>query len=170
MLVNPQGSGTAAVGSNGRGPAFNGGLHPRAPAGATGGGRFVAGGGGGGGSSSGSGGSKTAKGKKTAKPNGLGYSASQWAQLQQLEAKAKAGGKLDAHQKHLLHQAHKRRLAAMGTAPKAKAAAAPKPKVKVPKVKAKVTPKPRMAGKPRRAPAPPRTAISARNRPLTAGG
>ena len=57
-------------------------------------------------------------------------------------------------------------LAAIGQAPKA--AAKPKAKAKVPKVKANATPKPRMAGKPRRAPAPPR--ISARNRPLTAGG
>jgi hypothetical protein len=94
-------------------------------------------------------GSKGAKGKKTAAGNGLGYSASQWGQLQKLEKIAQSGGKLDAHQKHMLHQAHEKHLAAIGQAPKA--AAKPKAKAK-PK---KAAPKP--AAKPR---TPPRTTMT----------
>jgi len=47
-------------------------------------------------------------------PNGLGYSAAQWKQLQQWEADYKAGKKLDHHQLHMLHEAHLKHVAALG--------------------------------------------------------
>lgn len=64
-------------------------------------------------------------------PNGLGYSTKQWAQLRQLAAMARAGKHLDAHQLHLLAQAHKRRLNVLAgksavAKPKRKAAAKPR--------------------------------------------
>jgi hypothetical protein len=65
-------------------------------------------------------------------PNGLGYSAARWRQLQALEAAAKSGRKLDAHQEHELHVAHDKRLAADGiiqVTPK-KAPKAPKAKTR----------------------------------------
>lgn len=120
--------------------AFSAPLHPRGQ-----GGKFAAKGSGG---SSGSttapktsAGTRAAKTSKRPAPNGLGYSTKQWAQLQQLEATAKAGGKLDAHQAHELHQAHEKRLAAMGKTPKAKASTTPKAKaaVKPKNTKAKTT-------------------------------
>jgi HK97 family phage prohead protease len=49
-----------------------------------------------------------------ASPNGLGYSAAQWRQLQQWEADYKAGKKLDHHQLHMLHEAHLKHVAALG--------------------------------------------------------
>lgn len=90
---------------------FNPQLHPRAP-----GGKFAAKGTGTTASSGtprqGTGRRGTASRRRgsAVPPNGLGYSAKQWAQLRQLAAMARAGKKLDAHQLHLLHQAHQRRL------------------------------------------------------------
>ena len=87
----------------------------------TGRGSIAAAGQGGGSSSS------SAPKKAAPQPNGLGYSSAQWKQLQQLEAKAKSGQKLDAHEQHLLHVAHEKRLKAMAKpAPKPKAKAKPK--------------------------------------------
>lgn len=133
--------------------AFSEQLHPRAPVGTSNGGQFTAG------SSSSSSKSTTAKGSKpaaktaTVAPNGLGYTSAQWAQLQQLEAMAKAGKKLDAHQEHELHVAHQKKLAAMAkpktaAKPKAKKAVAKKATVKKAapkKTTAKAAPKPTTA-------------------------
>jgi hypothetical protein len=73
---------------------------------------------------------KTARTASSAAPNGLGYSAAQWKSLQHLEAAAREGKKLDAHQKHELHVAHEKRLAALGkpkpAKPKTSKTAAPK--------------------------------------------
>jgi hypothetical protein len=125
---------------------FQGNLHPRAPKGSPGGGQFAPGGGGAAASSSSA---RTAPARKgstaarpAARPNGLGYSAKAWSHLQALEARVKAGGKLDAHEKHQLHVAHEKRLAAMKGGTKAKPKAA-KPR--------NATPKPKAAAKPRTA-------------------
>jgi hypothetical protein len=113
MMTNPGFSG-------GVGAAWNPNLHPRV------GGKFAPKGS----ASSSAGASRKPAGRRTAaaKPNGLGYSTAQWKQLQGLEALAKAGKKLDAHQKHELHVAHQKRLAAMAKAAKPKAPAKPKAK------------------------------------------
>jgi hypothetical protein len=128
---------------------FQGNLHPRAPKGSPGGGQFAPGGGGAAASSSSA---RTAPARKgstaarpAARPNGLGYSNAQWSHLQALEAKAKAGGKLDAHELHQLHVAHQKRAAAM-----AKPKATPKPKAAKKAAKPKATPKLK-AAKPRTA-------------------
>lgn len=126
-MIPTSGVGGAAV-------AFNPSLHPRVAAGSAGGGRFAAKGGGSAGSTpmARKPAVRKAPGKKSkaVAPNGLGYSAKQWANLQKLEAEAHAGKKLDAHQLHELHVAHEKHLAAIGKAPKparhAKAAAKPK--------------------------------------------
>ena len=132
------------------GGAFNAQLHPRAP-----GGKFAAKGTG---STAPAGQQRTAGRKPPARrgtavqPNGLGYSAKQWAQLRQYAAMARAGKKLDRHQLHLLHQAHQRRLAALSGK-----SAAPRPRVR------KAAPK--RAAMPRK-----RTARAAVRKPRVTGG
>lgn len=103
-------------------------FNPNHVPGGAGGGQFTSGSGGSGGKA------PAAKGKAPAKapaakaahakghahpalpdtPNGLGYSAQQWRQLQQWEADYKAGKKLDHHQLHMLHEAHLKHVAALG--------------------------------------------------------
>jgi hypothetical protein len=90
-------------------------LHPRGA-----GGKFAAKAGGGSAAAPKKTTAKTAKTTPAAAPapNGLGYSGARWKQLQALEAAAKSGTKLDAHQQHELHAAHQKRLAALAKAPR----------------------------------------------------
>lgn len=91
-------------------------FNPNHAPGGPGGGQFTSGGGGGSSKAPAKAHAHAAKAKAAlpaVPPNGLGYSDKQWAQLRQWEADYKAGKTLDAHQLHMLHEAHLKHAAAL---------------------------------------------------------